>query len=67
MYEDEDECYAEDAREAVGVGEAPGDGGEEQEEGEEVGKGRVGSMPCILCFCRVTVLVFWRCVVLREA
>jgi hypothetical protein len=39
----------EDARGAVGVGQAPADGGEEEEEGQEVRKGGIRPVPCVLC------------------
>ncbi len=44
MPEHEDECYADGAEGAAGVGEAPGKAGQEEEEGEEVGEGWVGAV-----------------------
>lgn len=48
MDEDEDEGYSQRAREAVSVCDTPGETREEQEEGEEVCKGGVGTVPCVL-------------------
>lgn len=47
MAEDEDEGDACDAREAVCIGQAPGQGGQEEKEGEQIGKRGVGAVPCI--------------------
>lgn len=47
MSEYKDECKADGLREAVGISEAPGQRGQEEEEGEEVGKGGVGAVVCV--------------------
>lgn len=49
MAEDEYERYVQRLREAVGVCEAPGEGRQDQEEGEEVGEGGVGAVVCFCC------------------
>lgn len=55
MYKDEYESDAEGLPEAIGVRETPCQGSQKQEEGEEVCKGRVGAVPCILGFWEVSV------------
>ena len=44
MHKDEEEREAQGGGEGGGGGDAPGDAGEEHEEGEEVGEGRVGAV-----------------------
>lgn len=52
VHEDEDQHYAQRLAEAVGIGEAPGERGEDQEEGEQVGEGRIGAVPSVLGLCK---------------
>lgn len=47
MAEYEDDCDLEHARSLVGVGQPPTDGGEEEEEGQEVGKRGIRPVPCV--------------------
>lgn len=45
MNENEHEGKLEDASHMRSIGERPGERGEEEKEGEEVGEGGIGSMP----------------------
>ena len=55
MQEHEDEDQADDRRRGWRVCETPGERRQQQEEGEEVGEGRVRSMPGVLGLCSATV------------
>ena len=52
MYENEEERQPHGCADGIGVSNAPRYAGKEHEEGEKVGEGRVGSMPCVFCFCQ---------------
>ena len=52
MHEYEEEGQAEDGAEGHVGGDAPGQAGEEHEEGEEVREGGVGPVPGVFRFCR---------------
>ncbi len=52
MYENEEERQPHGCADGVGVSNTPRYAGKEHEEGEKVGEGRVGSMPCVFCFCQ---------------
>lgn len=51
MYEDEEEGEADDGAKGRRVCDAPCQGRQEEEEGEEVGEGRVRTVPGVFGFC----------------
>lgn len=59
MDKDEEDGEAEDGTEVRGIGEAPSEGCEEEEEGEKVGEGGIGTMPGVFGFYRVRRSVNW--------
>lgn len=59
--EHEDQSNPERAAEVVDVGEAPGDAGEEEKEGEKVGEGRIGAVIGGLGLFLADVGVRWDC------
>jgi hypothetical protein len=47
MAEYKDEGDLDDARSSIGICQTPSDRGEEEKEGQEVGKGGIGAVPCV--------------------
>jgi hypothetical protein len=58
----EEQCNANDLSKSIRICQPPCDRGKEKEKGEEVGKRRIGSMPCVFrLFLYIEVSLSTRC------